>query len=198
LSDMVTDSLLDPIEVEAERAVILEEIAMTEDDSSDAAHEAFGWQLFGDTPLGRPILGTVASIEPIAREQIREHYAGKYTPDNVVVAAAGRLDHDEVVEATKRCFGAALDSEAKPIPPRLPGPAGPEVGAGTGVRLISRPIEQANLVLGCAGLARTDDRRVALGVANAALGGGVCPRLVPGDQEEAGVAYLVYSGRYPQ
>src|SRR5580698_495639 len=61
LSDMVTGSLLEPSEVDAERSVILEEIAMTEDDSSDAAHEAFGWQLFGDTPLGRPILGTVES-----------------------------------------------------------------------------------------------------------------------------------------
>jgi len=193
LSDMVTDSLLDPSEVEAERAVILEEIAMTEDDSSDAAHEAFGWQLFGDTPLGRPILGTAASIETISTEQIREHYAARYTPDNLVVAAAGRLDHDEVVEATRRCFGAALDSQAAPAPPRLPGPAAADVGAGTGVRLISRPIEQANLVLGCAGLSRTDERRFALGVLNAALGGGMSSRLFQEIREKRGLAYSVYS-----
>src|SRR5271155_146580 len=85
LCDMVTNSMLDPSEVEAERAVILEEIAMTEDDSSDTAHEAFGWQLFGDTPLGRPILGTARSIEAINRTQIVEHYAARYTPDNLVV-----------------------------------------------------------------------------------------------------------------
>ncbi|HYK33100.1 MAG TPA: pitrilysin family protein [Streptosporangiaceae bacterium] len=193
LSNMVTDSLLDPNEVEAERAVILEEIAMTEDDSSDAAHEAFSWQLFGDTPLGRPILGTAESIETISREKIREHYAAKYTPDNLVVAAAGRLDHDDVVEATRRCFGAALDSGADPAPPRLPAPAGPDVGAGTGVRLISRPIEQANLVLGCAGLARTDERRFALGVLNAALGGGMSSRLFQEIREKRGLAYSVYS-----
>ena len=193
LADMVTDSLLDSSEVEAERAVILEEIAMTEDDSSDAVHEAFGWQLFGDTPLGRPILGTVGSIEMISREQIREHYAAKYTPDNLVVAAAGRLDHDEVVEATRSCFGAVLDSQVTPAPPRLPGPAGPDVGAGTGVRLISRPIEQANLVLGCAGLARTDERRFALGVLNAALGGGMSSRLFQEIREKRGLAYSVYS-----
>jgi secreted Zn-dependent insulinase-like peptidase len=102
LCDMVTSSVLDPTEIDAERAVILEEIAMTEDDSSDAAHEAFSWQLFGDTPLGRPILGTVDSIESISREQIAEHYAARYTPDNLVIAAAGRLDHDEVVEITAR------------------------------------------------------------------------------------------------
>jgi len=193
LSDMVTNSVIDPSEVEAERAVILEEIAMTEDDSSDAAHEAFGWQLFGNTPLGRPILGTVSSIEAISRQQISEHYAAKYTPDNLVVAAAGRLDHDEVVDITRRCFGAVLDSRAAPSPRRLPGPAGPDVGAGTGVRLISRPIEQANLVLGCAGLARTDDRRFALGVLNAALGGGMSSRLFQEIREKRGLAYSVYS-----
>jgi len=102
LCDMVTNSMLDPSDVEAERAVILEEIAMTEDDSSDAAHEAFGWQLFGDTPLGRPILGTVDSIEAISRDQIAEHYAARYTPDRLVIAAAGHLDHDTVVEITER------------------------------------------------------------------------------------------------
>ena len=77
LSDMVTGSLLEPSEVEAERAVILEEIAMTDDDPSDTAHEAFGWQLFGDTPLGRPILGTVDSINAITRDQIAEHYVAE-------------------------------------------------------------------------------------------------------------------------
>jgi predicted Zn-dependent peptidase len=195
LADMVTDSVLDPSEVEAERAVILEEIAMTEDDSSDAAHEAFSWQLFGDTPLGRPILGTVDSIETIAREQIAEHYAAKYTPDNLVVAAAGRLEHDEVVELTRRHFGAVLGERenASPAPARLPRPAGPEVGSGTGVRLISRPIEQANLVLGCAGLSRTDERRFALGVLNAALGGGMSSRLFQEIREKRGLAYSVYS-----
>src|SRR5215472_17162753 len=177
LADMVTGSLLEPSEVEAERAVILEEIAMTDDDPSDTVHEAFGWQLFGDTPLGRPILGTVDSINRITRDQIAEHYAARYTPQNLVVAAAGRLDHDQVVELTAERFAQALRAKGSPVPPRLPGRAGPDVGAGTGVRLISRPIEQANLVLGCAGLARTDERRFALGVLNAALGGGMSSRL---------------------
>jgi predicted Zn-dependent peptidase len=196
LADMVTASVLDASEVEAERAVILEEIAMTEDDSSDAAHEAFSWQLFGDTPLGRPILGTVDSIETIAREQIAEHYEARYTPDNLVVAAAGRLDHDEVVRLTQRYFGPVLENlngDVSPAPARLPGPAGPEVGAGTGVRLISRPIEQANLVLGCVGLSRTDERRFALGVLNAALGGGMSSRLFQEIREKRGLAYSVYS-----
>jgi predicted Zn-dependent peptidase len=193
LSDMVTGSLLEPSEVDAERSVILEEIAMTDDDPSDTAHEAFGWQLFGDTPLGRPILGTVDSINAITRDQIAEHYAARYLPPNLVVAAAGRLDHDEVVEQTRRCFGSALAKQASPAPVRLPGPAGPEVGVGTGVRLLSRPIEQANLVLGCAGLHRTDERRFALGVLNAALGGGMSSRLFQEIREKRGLAYSVYS-----
>jgi predicted Zn-dependent peptidase len=193
LADMVTGSLLEPNEVEAERAVILEEIAMTDDDPSDTAHEAFGWQLFGDTPLGRPILGTADSINAIRREQIAEHYVARYRPENLVVAAAGRLEHDEVVELTSRCFASAIDDRAEPALPRLPGRAGPEVGSGTGVRLISRPIEQANLVLGCAGLARTDDRRFALGVLNAALGGGMSSRLFQEIREKRGLAYSVYS-----
>jgi len=192
LSDMVTGSLLEESEVEAERAVILEEIAMTEDDPSDTAHEAFGWQLFGDTPLGRPILGTVASINAISRDQIAEHYAARYSPENLVVAAAGRLDHDEVVELVGQSFARALGN-AEPAPPRLPGQAGPQVGAGTGVRLLARPIEQANLVLGCAGLRRTDDRRFALGVLNAALGGGMSSRLFQEIREKRGLAYSVYS-----
>src|SRR6516164_1880291 len=93
LSDMVTSSLLEPKDVDAERGVILEEIAMNDDDPCDTVHEAFSAQLFGDTPLGWPILGTVDSINSITRAQIAEHYASRYKPVNLVVAAAGSLDH---------------------------------------------------------------------------------------------------------
>jgi predicted Zn-dependent peptidase len=201
LSDMITGSLLAAADVDAERAVILEEIAMTDDDPSDTVHEAFGWQVFGDTPLGRPILGTADSITAITREQITEHYEARYTPDNLIVAAAGSIDHDEVVELTKKCFASVLDESATPAPPRLAPATGAataggtpgEAGAGTGVRLISRPIEQANLVLGCTGMARTDDRRFALGVLNAALGGGMSSRLFQEIREKRSLAYSVYS-----
>src|SRR6202166_300780 len=98
LSDMVSDSLIEPRDVDAERNVVLEEIAMNEDDPTDTVHEAFTTKLFGDTPLGRPVLGTVDSINGISRDQIFEHYRARYTPPHVVVAAAGNLDHDAVVE----------------------------------------------------------------------------------------------------
>src|SRR5580698_1585474 len=98
LSDMVTDSLIEPKDVDAERNVVLEEIAMNDDDPSDTVHESFVSQLFGDTPLGRPILGTVDSINEITTERIAGYYRARYTPDHLVVAAAGSLDHDSVVE----------------------------------------------------------------------------------------------------
>jgi predicted Zn-dependent peptidase len=194
LADMVTGSLLKPKDVDAERGVILEEIAMNEDDPSDTVHEAFAAQLFGDTPMGRPILGSVDSINSITRDQIAEHYAARYKPENLVVAAAGSLDHAEVVELTRSAFASVLvDEAASPLPPRLPGSQAGEDHTGTGVRLVSRGIEQANLVLGCSGLSRTDERRFALGVLNAALGGGMSSRLFQEVREKRGLAYSVYS-----
>ncbi|MGH3272987.1 MAG: M16 family metallopeptidase, partial [Streptosporangiaceae bacterium] len=192
LSDMVNGSMIEPRDVEAERGVILEEIAMNEDDPSDLVHEAFAAQLFGDTPLGRPILGSVDSINAIGRDRIWEHYRARYTPDSLVVAAAGSLDHDRVVELVARAFGPALDDGREPVGPRLDGPSAGDA-RGTGVRLVSRPVEQANLVLGCAGLARADDRRFALGVLNSALGGGMSSRLFQEIREKRGLAYSVYS-----
>jgi len=204
LSDMVTSSLIEPKDVDAERNVVLEEIAMNEDDPSDTVHEAFTAQLFGDTPLGRPVLGTVESINAMTREQIWEHYAAMYTPPHVVVAAAGNLEHDAVVARVQAAFENALvaTSRETPAPPRLRKSGavlwegyGPFAGAG--VKLVSRPIEQANLVLGCEGLARTDDRRFALGVLNAALGGGMSSRLFQEVREKRGLCYSIYSFHAP-
>jgi predicted Zn-dependent peptidase len=192
LADMVTSSLIEPKDVDAERGVILEEIAMNDDDPTDTVHEAFAAQLFGDTPLGRPILGSVDSINAITRTQITEHYAARYKPKDLVVAAAGSLDHAEVVELTRAAFGPFLAGDADPEAPRLAGQNVPGE-PGTGVRLVSRGIEQANLVLGCGGLSRTDQRRFALGVLNAALGGGMSSRLFQEVREKRGLAYSVYS-----
>ena len=199
LSDMVTASLIEPRDVDAERNVVLEEIAMNDDDPTDSVHEAFTSHLFGDTPLGRPILGTVDSINGITRDQIHEHYVARYTPPHLVVAAAGNVEHDAVVAGVRAAFGPALSGfgAAEPAGPRLRGSGGLWDGygpaAGTGVKLVSRSIEQANLVLGCEGLARTDDRRFALGVLNAALGGGMSSRLFQEVREKRGLAYSVYS-----
>ena len=161
--------------------------------------DSFTSHLFGDTPLGRPILGTVDSINGITRDQIHEHYVARYTPPNLVVAAAGNVEHDAVVAGVRAAFGPALSGfgAAEPAGPRLRGSGGLWDGygpaAGTGVKLVSRSIEQANLMLGCEALARTDDRRFALGVLNAALGGGMSSRLFQEVREKRGLAYSVYS-----
>jgi len=198
LSDMVTSSLITPKDVDAERGVVLEEIAMNDDDPSDTVHEAFTSKLFGDTPLGRPILGTTDSINAITRDQIFEHYQARYTPEHLVVAAAGHLDHDVVVELVARAFGPVLSqaaAAAEPAAPAAPRLTGDQHGlpAGLGTTLISRSIEQANLVLGCEALARIDERRFALGVLNAAFGGGMSSRLFQEVREKRGLAYSVYS-----
>ena len=147
LSDMVTSSLIEPKDVDAERGVILEEIAMNDDEPSDTVHEAFVAQLFGDTPLGRPILGSADSINSITREQIAEHYAARYTPDNLVVAAAGSLDHDTGGGARARGVRARWPrGDAPPAPPRVPSPGGradwpgPAPGCGSCRAESSRPI----------------------------------------------------------
>src|ERR1700741_5083129 len=121
LSDMVTSSLITPKDVDAERNVVLEEIAMNEDDPSDTAHEAFTAKLYGDTPLGRPILGTTDSINAITRDQIFEHYQPEYAPEPRGGAAAETLAHDRVVELVRRAFARALSGAAAPAAPRLAG-----------------------------------------------------------------------------
>ena len=151
-----------------------------------------------DTPLGRPILGTVASINTITREQIFEHYRARYTPPHLVVSAAGNLDHDAVVAASRRRSARCSPASPGAAPGAPAARRGRALGrlrpaAGSGVKLVSRPIEQANLVLGCEGLSRTDDRRFALGVLNAALGGGMSSRLFQEVREKRGLAYSVYS-----
>ncbi|MBV9093041.1 MAG: insulinase family protein [Streptosporangiaceae bacterium] len=194
LSDMVTSSLITRQDVDAERNVVLDEIAMNDDDPTDTVHEAFTAGLFGDTPLGRPILGTADSINAITREQIYEHYQVRYTPEHLVVAAAGNLDHDTVTALVTSSFGQALHRAAAPAAPRLDGHgAGHRLATGAGTRLISRGIEQANLMLGCEAVARTDQRRFALGVLNAAFGGGMSSRLFQEVREKRGLAYSVYS-----
>jgi predicted Zn-dependent peptidase len=190
--DMVADSRLRAADVEAERGVILEEIAMHDDDPGDAVHDVFAGELFGDSPLGRPILGTVESIESIARTAIAGYYRRRYRLQDMVVAAAGNIDHTRLVRLVRKAFSAAAEDagDNPPAPPRVRGRA---PASRSGVRTVHRPIEQANLVLGVPGLPHTDDRRFALGVLSSALGGGMSSRLFQEVREKRGLAYSVYS-----
>src|SRR6185312_8202434 len=120
LCDAVADSILDPADVEVERGVILEEIAMHEDEPSDEVHDIFTEAIFGDHPLGRLISGTEESITPMTRNQINSFYRRRYTPPHIVVAAAGNLEHATVVRLVRKALaGTALDaSPADPAGPR--------------------------------------------------------------------------------
>ena len=190
--DLVTSSVVRGADVESERGVILEEIAMHEDDPTDMVHDQFAQSLFGESPLGRPVLGTVASIEAIGRSAIAGYYRRRYRPQDMVVAVAGNVDHASVVRLVKRAFDSAgmLDGEAEPTEPRSG--SGPSVSPG-GVRVVRRTTEQANIVLGGLGVGRTDERRFPLGVLNAAIGGGMSSRLFQEVREKRGLAYSVYT-----
>ncbi|MEU8889016.1 pitrilysin family protein [Streptomyces sp. NPDC048442] len=191
--DMLTGSLIRQEDVDAERGVILEEIAMTEDDPGDCVHDLFAHTMLGDTPLGRPVLGTVDTVNALTADRIRRFYKKHYDPTHLVVAAAGNIDHATVVRQVRRAFekaGALGSPDATPVAPR----AGARTLRTAGrVELLNRKTEQAHVVLGMPGLARDDERRWALGVLSTALGGGMSSRLFQEVREKRGLAYSVYS-----
>jgi predicted Zn-dependent peptidase len=190
VGDLVTSSLVTEDDVEVERGVILEEIAMHDDDPGDVVHDTFAAALWGDAPLGRPVIGTVDSIEGLSRDTIARFYAERYTPDRMVVAAAGALDHATVVAQVQQVFGPRLAGDVAPAP-RRSSAGGPE--ARSRVLTQRRPTEQAHVVLGTAGVHREDPRRFALSVLSTALGGGMSSRLFQEVREKRGLAYSVYS-----
>jgi predicted Zn-dependent peptidase len=193
LTDLVSGATLSSRDVEAEREVILDEIAMHDDDPDDAVLELFTQHLFGDTPLGRPIAGRPESIKVLSRAQIAGYYRRRYRPDTMVVSVAGSLDHRSVVRQVDKALrdvGFLDDAEARPRPPRRAGRK-PETNPGVVVR--RRSLEQANVMLGVPGLARDDERRYAMAALNAALGGGPSSRLFQEVRERRGLAYAVYS-----
>jgi predicted Zn-dependent peptidase len=192
LGDMVTGSLITSDDVEAERDVILDEIAMHDDDPDDVAHNLFAAKAWGDSPLGRPIAGTEASIEAMGREQVVRFYRRHYRPERMVVAVAGNIDHSQVVRLVRKAFSRHdfLAGIATPVVGRQVARAR-RVGAG--VAEATRHFEQVNIVLGVNGITRSDDRRFALGVLNAALGGGTSSRLFQEVREKRGLAYSVFS-----
>lgn len=198
ITDMVLSSTITGPDYESERGVILEEIAMHDDDPSDVVHDTFAESVFGDTPLGRPILGSVGSIETLSRDTVRRYYKRWYRPEHLVVAAAGNLDHTSVVRLVKKAFaagGVPLSGAAVEVPSeeRRTRRAQPRPRRGGEAVVVPRTSEQVNLVLGMPGVDRNDPRRFALGVLNSALGGGMSSRLFQEVREKRGLAYSVYS-----
>jgi predicted Zn-dependent peptidase len=192
VADVVLNATITVQDVDVERGVVLEEIAMRDDDPGDLVHDEFAAALFGPAPLGRPILGTEDSIRALTRRQIHGYYRRRYTPDAMVVAVAGNVEHAEVVRLVRRGFDGRLDPALETAPPRLAGSAQPAPPAQH-VAVVADDTEQANLVLGCHGMSRHDPRRFALAVLSSALGGGMSSRLFQRVREERGLAYSVYS-----
>jgi predicted Zn-dependent peptidase len=193
ICDMVTSSTLPTGEVESERNVILEEIAMHDDDHDEAVHDAFVAALYGDDALGRAITGTPDSINALSRRQINGYYRRHYTADRLVFAAAGSVNHTQLVKWVKSAFlsAGALETEAGVPTTVRRSPHRPHHAPKTVV--IERPTEQTTFVLGLPSYPRNHPRRFALGILNAALGGGTSSRLFQEVREKRGLAYSVFS-----
>jgi predicted Zn-dependent peptidase len=194
IADMLTSSLIDETEFENERPVILEELAMNDDDPQDVVHEAFSTAVLGDHPLGRPIGGTIETITAVSRAAVWEHYQNNYRPQDLVVAAAGSVDHQELIKLVEQGLSVAgwdLGLQAKPVPRRLLNPA--KISRGSKLNVIHRPISQVNIMVGSEGLYVDDPRRYAMGLLNTVLGGGMSSRLFQEIREKRGLAYSVYS-----
>ena len=189
--EILAEMLLRPAfrqnEIDSERHVVLEEINMNEDDPTDVAHELFLSSMWEGHPLAPPILGTKDSITEMTRDTIAGYWARRYSPYSTVVAAAGRLDHGQIVAQVGELMG---DWEGVPLdrtptaPPRA-----------MRVNVTTKDTEQAHIVIGGLGPGRDDERRWPLTVVDHVLGGGMSSRLFREIREERGLAYAVHSFR---
>lgn len=194
LADMIADSVIAPDEFELERGVILEELAMADDDPADVAGERFAEALFGASPLARPIGGSPASIQAVGRDAVLEHYREHYRPEELVVTAAGSVDHEVLVAAVVGALTAAgwdLAGESAPKPRRDLAPAA--ILPTAPVVAVERPLEQVSLVIGAPGITGSAAERPALSVLSTVLGGGMSSRLFQEVREKRGLAYSVYA-----
>ncbi|MDA8863380.1 insulinase family protein [Pontimonas sp.] len=194
LADMVAASVIDASEFEVERQVILEELAMADDDPSDVAHERITETVLRDHPLGRPIGGNPDTIRASTRESVLEHYARYYRPHELVVTAAGAVDHKDLVKrVTQALSDAGWDLGVSSAPASRRGVAQAEIDRAPQSLVITRPLEQAVVALATHGIRATDERRPALSVLSSVLGGGMSSRLFQEIRERRGLAYSVYS-----
>ena len=194
IADMLTSSVIDPVEFENERTVILEELAMNDDDPQDVAHERFFEAVLGDHELGRPIGGTPETIKAVTRDAVWQHYQNNYRPEDLVITAAGGVDHDGLLALVEENLEiAGWDKNLKAKPRSWRSQAAVVIEPTVSVNVINRPIAQANIILGSQGLVAGDDRRYAMAILNTVLGGGMSSRLFQEIREKRGLAYSVYS-----
>ena len=185
LADLVRRPSLKSEDIEIERDVIVQEILDAEDSPEDFVHDYFLEQYWPGHPLGWPVLGTRESVSTLDRDVLAAFLQQSYRPDRMIVAAAGRLDHDEVVDLCRKQFldmSGATDATESDRPDFRPG-----------VFTAQRDIEQVHLVIGFPGISVTDPRREVADVLVSALGGGMSSRLFQRVREERGLAYSIYA-----
>ena len=184
--DVLQDMVLRPAypDIDSERQVVIEEIAMYEDEPQDKVHDVLAEAIFGEHPLGRPIIGRADVISSVPVPDIAAWHDGRYVPGNIVVAAAGNLEHERIVQLVESAVG-----DARPVPPSLVSPN----GARPGLRFFQKDTEQYHLCLGAPGIPRSDERRFALRVLDTILGGSSSSRLFQEVREKRGLAYAVFS-----
>jgi predicted Zn-dependent peptidase len=186
--DVMADMVFRPAlnDIDSERAVILEEIAMYEDDPQEKVFDVLGEAVFGHHPLGRAIIGRASVIAETPADQIARFHAERYQPENIVIAAAGAVDHDRFVELAARAIATRTNGKA---PLASPAPA----SESSRRRFERKDTEQYHVCLGGTGLARHDERRFALRVLDNVFGGTSSSRLFQEVRERRGLAYAVYS-----
>jgi predicted Zn-dependent peptidase len=184
LGDMLLRSTY--AEIDSERQVVLEEIAMYEDEPGDKVHDVLSEAIFGDHPLGRPVIGREQVISSLQVEDVASYHDARYTPGKIVIAAAGNLEHDTIARLAAEKIspaGTDRDSDGASAPAR----------AGGRMTFQAKETEQYHICLGGPGIKRDDDRRFALSVLDAVLGGSTSSRLFQEVREKRGLAYAVYS-----
>lgn len=186
LSDIVLRPAFHEIDIEREKKVIQEEIKMVEDTPDDLVHELFTQAFWEGHPLGRPILGTKESVESITQQRLRDHFRGAYAAENVIISAAGNLDHARVRDALEKAFG------SMPSAGTAQNGAPPQVVPKVVIR--SKELEQSHLCLGASSYPQNHDARYASYVLNTMLGGSMSSRLFQNIREKRGLAYSVFSG----
>jgi predicted Zn-dependent peptidase len=187
MHEMVWKPRIAAEDLENERQIVLEEIAMYEDDPQDKVFDVLGEAIFGSHPLGRAVIGHADVVAGSRAEVLRAFHAQRYGPHNVVLAAAGSVDHDALVELAMAADGAALPASTAPLAPPPPN------GLEARVRFVRKDTEQYHVCLGAPGIARDDERRWALRVLDNVLGGTSSSRLFQEVRERRGLAYSVYS-----
>jgi predicted Zn-dependent peptidase len=185
--DVLQDMVLRPAypDIDSERQVVIEEIAMYEDEPSDKVHDVLSGAIFGDHPLGRPIIGTADVISSVPVPTISEWHDHRYTGANIVIAAAGNLEHEAVVEMVSNSV--AVDGGGTKSVTASPN------GVTPVLRFHEKETEQYHLCMGGPGIARGDERRFALRVLDTILGGSTSSRLFQEVREKRGLAYAVFS-----